>query len=341
MKKKILSILLTMAMLGVFAGCGNGGNSDAGKKSTSTESDVKEGVVIRVANFSYAPWNAAFDVAYQKGYFDEVFAGDNVTIEVINFENGPAVNEAFLSGSVDIVNGIGDQPIVTALNGGQVDAQVLSTASIMPNMGIIVREDPGIKSVADLKGKTVAVQIGTSAHKALLYILEDNGLEADDVELVNLSGSDTAIAALDKKEVEAAFLTGYSFTTAEEKGIGKEIADAKEHPMYTYIEAAESFVEKHLDLAKKFLEATKKGEQFLKENPAEGYQLISDLLEIEVEQVKSTVEPTDYTIQLTDEAIKNLYDTSEFLLGQELIGKEIEKETVDAHVSDIVKNIGD
>ena len=42
-----------------------------------------------------------------------------------------------------------------------------------------------------------------------------------------------------------------------------------------------------------------------------------------------------------DEAIKNLYDTSEFLLGQELIGKEIEKETVDAHVSDIVKNIGD
>lgn len=336
-KKKLISKLLVTAGLALaLTACGSNNSTD-----TEATGENGEAVVIRVANFSYAPWNAAFDVAYQKGYFDEVFAEDNVTIEVSNFENGPAVNEAFLSGSVDIVNGIGDQPIVTALNVGQVDARILSTASIMPNMGIIVGNDTGISSVADLKDKKIAVQIGTSAHKALLYILQDNGVAAEDVELVNLSGSDTAIAALEKKEVEAAFLTGYAFTTAEEKGIGTEIANAQAHPMYTYIEALGSFVDEHPDLVEKFLQATKRGEEFLKENPEEGYQAISDLLGMEVDQVKETTAPTDYSIQLTDEAVQNLYDTSDFLLSQELIKVSVENETIDSHVSDIVQKLGE
>lgn len=341
-KKNLISKLFVTAVLSlVLTACGSNSSTDTEEKGAETQTEATEengeNVVIRVANFSYAPWNAAFDVAYQKGFFDEVFADDNVTIEIANFENGPAVNEAFLSGSVDIVNGIGDQPIVTALNVGQVDARILSTASIMPNMGIIAGKDSGISSVADLKGKKVSVSIGTSQHKALLYILQDNGLTVEDVELVNLSTSDTAIAALSKKEVDAAFLNGYPFTTAEEKGIGTEIAAADAHPMYTYIEALGSFVDEHPDLVEKFLQATKKGEEFLKENPEEGYQLISELLEIEVDQVKETTAPTDYSIQLTEEAIQNLYDTSEFLVSQDLIKKKVENETIDSHVSDIVK----
>lgn len=340
--RSMIAILLALA-LGVLAGCGStdtGDESGEAEGSTfagSSGSISDEEIVIRVGYFNSAPWNAAFDVAFQAGFYEEIFADDNVTVEAIKFENGPAANEAFLAEEIDFVYGIGDQPVLTALNAGQLDVQILAGVCVVPEMGIIVGEDSGIESVENLKGKKISVYIGTAFQKALLYILSDYGISESDVELVNISDSDTALAALSTGEVDAAYVTGYSFSTAEERGLGTELIDSSSHPMYTYLEGTTEFVETYPDLVEKFIEATIQGQEYLEENPEEGYELLSEFTGIDVEQIEITVSPNDFTVQLTESFIQNLYDTSDFLYDQGLISEKVSEETIDAHIADFLE----
>ncbi len=59
---------------------------------------------------------------------------------------------------------------------------------------IVAKAESGIKSVADLKGKKVAVGKGTSAHNLLIAALEKNGLAFGDIEAVYLPPADAAAA---------------------------------------------------------------------------------------------------------------------------------------------------
>ena len=340
--RSVIAILLAL-ILGALAGCGStdtSAESTEAEESTSAESSgssSEEEIVIRVGYFNSAPWNAAFDVAYQAGFYEEIFADDNVTVEAIQFANGPAANEAFLAEEIDFVYGIGDQPVLTALNAGQLDVQIVAGVCVVPEMGLIVAEDSGIDSIEDLKGKKISVYIGTAFQKALLYILSDYGISESDIELVNISDSDTALAALSTGEIDAAFVTGYSFSTAEERGLGIELCDSSSHPMYTYLEGTTEFLETYPDLVEKFLEATIQGQEYLEENPEEGYELLSEFTGIDVEQIEITVSPNDFTVQLTDGFIQNLYDTSDFLYEQGLITERVSEETIDAHIADFLE----
>ncbi len=53
--------------------------------------------------------------------------------------------------------------------------------------GVLGKEESGIKTIADLKGKKVAVAKGTSAHNSLIAALEKNGLALTDIDVTYLS----------------------------------------------------------------------------------------------------------------------------------------------------------
>jgi sulfonate transport system substrate-binding protein len=57
-----------------------------------------------------------------------------------------------------------------------------------------VAKDSPIKSIADLKGKRIAVQKGTNPYQSLIQLLEWKGIAEKDVTLINLTGSDALVA---------------------------------------------------------------------------------------------------------------------------------------------------
>lgn len=361
MKRKLLSLVLALALAATATACGStgstnkasnesedGSESESGDEATEEDTAAKsddgsaetsdEELVIRVANFDYAAWNAAFVVAYGLGYFDDAFE-ENVTVELTNFLNGPAVNEAFLAGEVDIVNGIGDQPIITALSTGQ-NNYVLASATQEPAMGLIVSADSDINTIADLKGKKIQCSIGTSGHKIVLQYLAQAGLTADDVSLVNMQDDDAAKAGLATGELDAIFLTGLNYLNAEEQGIGVPIGEVESTiPLYTYIEGRGAFVEEHPHVVEEFLAAVQKGKEYTDQNPEEAYQIIADVTQYDYDYVKALVAECNYSLELTDDLIDNLYTTSQFLVDLELISTEVSEEEIKAHVSDILDNI--
>ncbi len=117
------------------------------------------------------------------------------------FTSGPPQVEAATAGKIDFAITGNSPPIfgaasnakikvVSAYDGGGVGDQVL------------VHADSPIRSIADLRGKRIAVGKGSSAHGHILGQLKENGLTPQDVTLVFLQPAD-ALSAFTKREADA------------------------------------------------------------------------------------------------------------------------------------------
>jgi len=118
-----------------------------------------------------------------------------------SFTSGPPLLEALNAGAIDI-GGVGNTPPLFAA-AGKSKIEVVSGATMgAKGDTIVVPKDSPIKSVADLKGKKVAVADGSSANYNLLAQLGKAGLSYDDIEVEKLQPAD-ALAAFSNKHVDA------------------------------------------------------------------------------------------------------------------------------------------
>lgn len=138
------------------------------------------------------------------------------------FAGGGEVIKAMASGDVQIGEA-GSSPITAAASQGQ-DIQVFWILDdIAAAEALIVRNDRGIKSVKDLKGKKVAVPFVSTAHYQLLALLKHSGIAAKDVNILNLRPPEVA-AAWERGDLDAAFIWDPVLTKI--KGNGTVLADS-------------------------------------------------------------------------------------------------------------------
>jgi sulfonate transport system substrate-binding protein len=118
-----------------------------------------------------------------------------------SFTSGPPLLEALNAGAID-VGGVGNTPPLFAA-AAKSKIEVVSGATMgAEGDTIVVPKDSPIKSVADLKGKKVAVAEGSSANYNLLAQLDKAGLSYKDIEVKALQPAD-ALAAFTNKHVDA------------------------------------------------------------------------------------------------------------------------------------------
>jgi len=135
----------------------------------------------------------------------------------------------------------GSSAIVPAMTGGQFDIGVVGGGAVVLNRfgggdlitigaqtGVYTTDcfaKPEIKSIRDLKGRTVAVtRFGTSTHFAALSMLRLGGLKPTDVVFLQIGGSPEAIAGLSSGRVDAAMLGYPASDVALKKGF-RQVTD--------------------------------------------------------------------------------------------------------------------
>ncbi|MFZ0048262.1 MAG: ABC transporter substrate-binding protein [Streptosporangiaceae bacterium] len=97
-----------------------------------------------------------------------------------DFTSGPPMLQAMGAGSID-VGSVGDAPPVFAAAGGSQIAVVSALTANPDGSAILVPKNSPIHSVAQLKGKSIAVAQGSSADYHMLAILTKAGLTVKDV----------------------------------------------------------------------------------------------------------------------------------------------------------------
>jgi NitT/TauT family transport system substrate-binding protein len=137
---------------------------------------------LRIGYSDWPGW-VAWQIAIDKGWLRE--AGLDVTFDWFDYS---ASMEAFAAGKIDgdfVTNG--DALVMGA--GGARNVIILITDYSNGNDMIVAR--PGIKSLADLKGKRIGIETGLVDHLLLLDGLKKQGMTQNDVTLVNSKTNET------------------------------------------------------------------------------------------------------------------------------------------------------
>ena len=136
------------------------------------------------------------------------------------FTSGPPLLEALNAGSIHI-GGVGNTPpLFAAAAKGEFQAVQAATYGGTGDAIVVPKGSP-IKTVADLKGKTVGVAEGSSANYNLLAQLDQVGLKYDDVQVQNLQPAD-ALAAFSSGHLDA-WAIWEPFTSQAEQEAGARV----------------------------------------------------------------------------------------------------------------------
>lgn len=146
------------------------------------------------------------------------------TIEWRQFSSGSEVNAAMASGGI-VISEIGSVPLSAGTSSG-LDYQLIAVGkSIGSSESLITRNGSGIEKSADLKGKRIAVPIGSTSHFSLMGALKTFGLTEKDVQIIGMSPPEIA-AAWSQNAVDAAFV--WNPVQAKLRDNGKQLITAGE-----------------------------------------------------------------------------------------------------------------
>lgn len=168
-KKALISASIVSAIL--MTGCDN--TAKVPDSSGSAEASAK------AISIGYSDWPGfvAWQVAIEKGWLKE--AGVNVDFKWFDYS---ASLSAFSANQLDAVLVTNGDNLVTA-SGGTKGIMIMATDYSAGNDVIIAKQ--GINTLADLKGKQVATEKGLVDHLLLTTALDNAGMQASDIQLVN------------------------------------------------------------------------------------------------------------------------------------------------------------
>jgi taurine transport system substrate-binding protein len=188
--------LAVSALVALFAlvvsGC-----SDAPDAPGNGPADASQSAVNIGYQGMLNPWKAGI----QTGAFEEATGRE---IKWRKFSSGAEVITAMASGDIDIAVA-GSSPIATAMSRGLEVELFWILEGIRDNEALVARNGTDIKTVEDLRGKSIGVPFASTTHYHLLIALEQAGIETKEVKLLNMQ-PDAILASWTQARIDAAFV---------------------------------------------------------------------------------------------------------------------------------------
>jgi sulfonate transport system substrate-binding protein len=167
-----------------------------GHGARAQNANAKEPELLRIG---YQKSAVNLVILKQQGVLEKRFP--NTKVSWIEFPAGPQLLEALSVGSLEF--GLtGDSPPVFAQAAGKDLLYVGAEPPKPDSSAILVLKDSPVKKLADLKGRKIALQKGSSAHYLLVRAVEKAGLQWGDIQPVYLVPAD-ARAAFERRSVDA------------------------------------------------------------------------------------------------------------------------------------------
>jgi NitT/TauT family transport system substrate-binding protein len=214
---------------------------------------------------STLPAFVPFQVARHKGYY--VAEGLDVNWQV--GKGGADVAKQVGVGNADLGGGIGDTAVIVRANGVEVRGVALLGGKTLTQ--IITRQDSGINSFADLKGKKVGVlAFQDTTFYNLLGVMKSAKLSRDDVN-VQAVGPAGIVQLMISGDLNAISGTPDWAHNIESAGIKVKIFETEQAfpAMAQAILASDKVIKEKPDMVKRFVRATLKGMREAMENPAQ------------------------------------------------------------------------
>ena len=156
-------------------------------------------------------------VAQTLGYYAE----DGLAVETSEVVGGTKAIQALIGGSVDVAAASMPDAVQLAVEGRDVRGFLLLYTRPTAALAVAPSQSGSIRTISDLKGRTVGVSApGSASHQILNFLLVSSGLSPDAVSNVSVGMSASSVAALEHGTVDAAVLLGSAIATFERRHPG-------------------------------------------------------------------------------------------------------------------------
>jgi len=222
-------------------------------------------------------------VAKAQGYFAE--EGLDVTIK--EYGSGKKAMQRLFAGEVEIST-VADLPVVFN-SFKRKDFCIFATFAYSYHfVKIIARKDKGIRTGADLRGKKVGTNRGTSSHFFLGVFLIHNHLSISEVEMINIRTVDLP-DALKNNEVDAISVWQPYAQKAMKllKHNAIELPSSEIYRTTFNFAVMKSFTNEHPEILKRFLRAMDKAVPFIKKNRERSQDIIVETFKLDKDTARA------------------------------------------------------
>ncbi|MEH2419284.1 aliphatic sulfonate ABC transporter substrate-binding protein [Nostoc sp.] len=260
-------------------------NRSAGSSNTPLAEQARR---LKQLKIGYPEGMTNLEVLRAQGLLERRLQPFGLSVTWSSFLSASSLIEALSNGTIDFCGGGGTASIFSQA-ADHVFVRVAKEKYTSPKgQAILVPENSPIQTLADLKGKKIAFDKGSSAHYVLVRSLAKVGLDFSDIEPVYLTQPET-LPRFCRGEVDAWVIwVPYTATLARSAYPGRSIADLEsifgdkasiEVPTYYY--AIPELVRDYPDLLKVILEEVNEAGTWAKRQELEAVQRLAEQHEID------------------------------------------------------------
>lgn len=314
--KKIFSIFLVLVLVvSTLGGCTKPQekapvDQEQGQNGTEKENDQskEEPMKVEKIRVAYHPnlgGAATVVTAKEMGYFEE----EGLDVDLVQFTAGPPEIAAMVSGDLDI-GYIGPGAHFLAAQG---KVNVVALDLLGKSDELLGRKDLGIETLKDLKGKTVAATLGTSAETVLNLALDREGIDPNEIKIINMDVSG-AVAAFTTGKVDAAAMWA-PYTAEVKKQLGEKVVKLADNDSFRdqYVfpgswVATPKWIKDNEDIVVRFNRAVLKAMDYRYENIDQVIEWVAKFNGTPIDSAKAE---KDSVIFLTSKEIYDAFSTDQ------------------------------
>lgn len=250
-----------------------------------------------------------------KGWLEDAFSDVGTKISWVQSRGSNNSLEFLKVGSTDFAGSAALSAFLSRANG--VPLKVIYVASWGGSSIIQVKADSPLKSVADLKGKTVAVTKGTAPYFTLVRALAKSDLTINDLKVVNLQHPE-GFAALRQGQVDA--WVGIDPQTAQAEIAGdRAIFSDPSWREGSVFSVSETFLEKHPKAVERVLSVWVQTQKWIRENNDEFVSFVTAQAGGDADVTRRTIARRNWTDPVPGDELIASIKTATPLLGPEVL----------------------
>ncbi len=220
-----------------------------------------------------------------RGTVEKRVASEGVTVKWLEFPAGPQLLEGLNAGAIDFGT-VGETPPIFAQAAGVDFVYVGNEPPAPTSEAIVVPRNSPIKTVADLRGKKVALNRGSNVHYLLVRALRHAGLDYADIQPAYLAPAD-ARAAFTQGSVDAWVIWDPYLAAIQRQTDARVLADGTGLVDNTqFYLAARQFAAAEPKLVRTVLEELAKADTWAKAHPSEVAKELAPLVGLDVPTVE-------------------------------------------------------
>jgi sulfonate transport system substrate-binding protein len=198
----------------------------------------------------WATYNPVSMVLKEQGLLEKEFAKDGIGILWVQTLGSNKALEFLNAGSIDFGSTAGSAALLGRINGDPIKS--IYVYSKPEWTALVTRKDTAINTIADLKGKRVAVTRGTDPHIFLVRALLSAGMTEKDISEVLLQHPDGKTALI-RGDVDAWAGLDPMMAQAQVEDGARLFYRNKDANTYGILNSSEDFLKNYPDLARRVL----------------------------------------------------------------------------------------